>query len=546
MAAELRPYQRRALDELYSWLSSHETGNPCLVLPTGAGKSHIVAAFCQEVKQGSPRARILMLTHVRELIEQNAQKLRQHWPNAPLGIFSAGLNQKRIESITFAGIQSVRDKADLLGHRDVVLIDEAHLVSHRDEGGYRELIDDLIEINPALRVIGLTATPWRLGHGRIDERGALFDALIEPVTIEELVKDGYLAPLRSRLTQTQVSAAGVHRRGGEYIEADLQKAVNKAPLITGAVDDILRWAGERRHWLLFCTGVKHAEAVADELKQRGISAATVTGAMRPMERAHVLDLFKRGRVTAVTNANVLTTGFDFPDIDLIAMLRPTMSPTLYVQMAGRGMRLKSHTDHCLVLDFAGVVQQHGPITAVEPPTASGEGTGEAPVKICPQCQEIVHAAVRICPSCGFEFPPPEPKKPDLDTESDIMGQEGRDVTIAGWTWDSKTPKSGGPDMAVVCYDTGGWGRNSRYYEHLCVQHPGYAGKKANERIQALADAAGADLSKADDLDQLVNVMNAAKPPLSISVGREGKWWRVLSASWTPTPEHKFTDDDFPF
>ena len=151
----LRDYQTRTIDQLYAWFEAGNEGNPCLVLPTGSGKSHIVAALCKDALQNGPETRILMLTHVRELIEQNADKMRLHWPNAPMGIYSAGLRQKELgEPITFGGIQSVRNKAKEIGHVDLVIIDECHLVSHKDEGGYRTLLSDIYQTNPSLRVIG--------------------------------------------------------------------------------------------------------------------------------------------------------------------------------------------------------------------------------------------------------------------------------------------------------------------------------------------------------------------------------------------------------
>ena len=184
----LRDYQQRAIDQLYAWFANGNKGNPCLVLPTGSGKSHIVAALCKDALQNWPDTRILMLTHVRELIEQNAEKMRLHWRGAPMGIYSAGLGRKQLgEPITFAGIQSIRKRASQVGHIDLCIIDECHLVSHKDEGGYRSFLAELKAINPALRVAGLTATPYRLGHGMITDKPALFDDLIEPVTIEELV-----------------------------------------------------------------------------------------------------------------------------------------------------------------------------------------------------------------------------------------------------------------------------------------------------------------------------------------------------------------------
>jgi DNA repair protein RadD len=223
----LRDYQQRAIDQLYAWFGENPTGNPCLVLPTGSGKSHIVAALCKDAVQSWPETRILMLTHVKELIEQNAEKMQLHWPGAPMGIYSASIGRRCLtEPITFAGIQSIRSKSREIGHVDLVVIDECHLVSHKDEGGYRRLIGELTAINPTLRVIGLTATPYRLGHGLITDKPALFDAMLEPVSIEELVFKGYLAMLRSKLTTAKLDTTGVHKRGGEFIESELQAAVD--------------------------------------------------------------------------------------------------------------------------------------------------------------------------------------------------------------------------------------------------------------------------------------------------------------------------------
>ena len=216
----LRPYQQRALDQLYAWFEQHPEGNPCIVAPTGSGKSHMIAAFCKNALQEFPETKILMLTHVKELIQQNAGKMREHWPDAPLGIFSASMGKKDLgKEITFAGIQSIRKRAEQLGHIDIILIDECHLVSHNDEGSYRKLITDLTIINPHLRVIGLTATPFRLGHGLITDDPAIFNELIEPVSIESLVQGGYLSTLRSTRTTLRLDTSDVHKRGGEFIES---------------------------------------------------------------------------------------------------------------------------------------------------------------------------------------------------------------------------------------------------------------------------------------------------------------------------------------
>lgn len=532
----LRDYQRRAIDQLYAWFEAGNQGNPCLVLPTGAGKSHIVAALCKEALQQWPETRVLMLTHVKELIEQNAEKMRQHWPGAPMGIYSASIGKRQLgEPITFAGIQSVRDKAKLLGHVDLIVIDECHLVSHKDEGGYRKLIAALLAINPNLRVIGLTATPYRLGHGMITDKPALFDALIEPVSVEELIYKGHLSILRSKITASQLSVDGVHKRGGEFIEAELQAAVDTDEQNQRVVDEVLRFAGGRKSWLFFCAGVQHAEHVCEVLRQRGIVAECVTGATSKPERERILSAYKAGQITALTNANVLTTGFDAPCIDLIAMLRPTMSAGLYVQMAGRGLRVAPGKADCLVLDFAGVVSTHGPITAVQPPKRSKDEGGEVPSKTCEACGEICHAAVQTCPACGHAFPPPAPKPLTLHTD-DIMGLEGQQMPITAWHWRTHTSRSSGKEMLAVTYY--GALSDRPVTEYLPILHDGYAGDKAMRGLVHLAESSGAtlgDLMQQDPLDalpMLAQAMSQSRPPASIEYRVDGKFHRVLNRTWS--------------
>jgi DNA repair protein RadD len=532
---QLRDYQSRSIEMLYSWIENNK-GHPCVVMPTGSGKSHVIAALCKDALQSWPETRVLMLTHVKELIEQNAEKMRLHWPGAPMGIYSASVGKRQLgEPITFAGIQSVRDKARLIGHIDLIVIDECHLVNHKDEGGYRKLIGELMAVNPALRIIGYSATPYRLGHGLITDKPALFDALIEPVSIEELVFKGYLATLRSKVTRAKLDVTGVHKRGGEFIEAELQAAVDTDDNNQKVVREVIELAGERKAWLVFCTGVKHAHHVAEVLRQQGVTAECVTGETPKKERERMLTEFKAGRLRALTNANVLTTGFDYPDIDLIAMLRPTMSASLYVQMAGRGMRVKSHTDHCLVLDFAGVVATHGPITAVQPPKKAGDGNGEAPVKVCDNCGELCAISVAVCPACLHPFPEPERKKLELRND-DIMGLEGKDLEVTSWNWRRHISKASGKEMLSCTYY--GSLSDKPITEYLPVLHEGYAGQRALQQLFNMANSSGAHLAEAErmgdseGLEYLAVQMSNSQPPKAIEYKMDGKFHRVLKRSWT--------------
>jgi DNA repair protein RadD len=528
---QLRDYQQHTIDDLYAWFAAGNKGNPCIVMPTGSGKSHIVAALCKDALQSWPETQILMLTHVKELIEQNAEKLRQYWPNAPLGIYSASIGQKHLgEPITFAGIQSIGKKAADVGHVDLVIIDECHLVNHKETGDYRTFLYELTLINPALRVIGLTATPFRLGHGYITDKPAMFDALLEPVSIEELIYKGFLATLRSKHTKEQLDVSGVKKRGGDFIESELQAAVDVDPKNRAIVDEVIGLAEDRKAWLFFCAGVDHAYHVSMVLQEKGIAAACVTGKTPKKERERILADFKAGRLRALTNANVLTTGFDYPDIDLIAMLRPTMSAGLYVQMAGRGMRVKSHTDHCMVLDFAGVVASHGPITAVQPPKAGkkSDEPGEAPVKACPECHELVHPSAKECPSCGYQFPIAQ-KKLQLHHD-DIMGLDGSKMQVTDWQWRKHISRTSGKEMLAVSYYGGI--SDPPIIEYLPVTHEGYAGQKARQTIFSLSSASKAQISLTEtDLGAMCQGLNTGVPPQTIEYKKDGKFFKVINRSW---------------
>lgn len=527
----LRDYQQRAIDMLYDWLRQND-GDPCLVLPTGSGKSHIIAAICKDALQNWPETRVLILAHVKELLEQNAQKIRQHWPNAPMGIYSAGLRSRVLyEPITVAGIQSVRNKATEIGHIDLCIIDEAHLIAHREQGGYRTLLSGLREINPHLRVVGLTATPYRLGHGLITDSPALFSALIEPVSIEELVSHGYLAPLRSKLTQAKVSADGVAKRGGEYVAADLERAVNVDSINVPAVAEIIERGKDRRSWIIFCAGVAHAQEVCHLLQQSGVVAECVTGETPAAERDRILRLYKSGEIRALTNASVLTTGFDAPDTDLVVFLRPTLSPGLYVQMAGRGMRLKSHCSDCLVLDFAGNVARHGPITAVAIPRKTGKGESQsAPTKNCPQCNEIVAAPVKICPSCGYQWPQVE-KELQLDTQQDIMGG-AVEMPVQRWRWYPHTSKASGKDMLKVSYFSSL--SSPPITEYLPIMHEGEVGNRAMAKLVRIARQSGVDLChESMELNELADKLNGGQPPSVIEFKADGRFHKVLARHFSP-------------
>jgi DNA repair protein RadD len=221
--------------------------------------------------------------------------------------------------------------------------------------------------------------------------------------------------------------------------------------------------------------------VADTLRRMGGEVATVFGETPDKERVKVITDFRAGRVKYLVNVNVLTHGFDAPNVDCVAMLRPTMSPGLYYQMVGRGFRLCDGKQDCLVLDFGGNVLRHGPVDAIRIREANANGNGEAPAKKCPECNALVATGYATCPQCGYVFPPPERQMHDARASSAgiLSGQVTTDERDVRGTYYSVHVKhdapSDHPKTMRVEYRTG-W--QQYVSEWICMEHSGWARKKA--------------------------------------------------------------------
>lgn len=473
---ELRPYQRQAVDALYQYWQTEE-GSPLIVLPTGGGKSLVIATIIQELLTNYPDMRILNATHQKELIESNYMELIKLWQFAPAGIFSASVGRREARAqVIFGGVQTIANKMDLIGHIDLVMVDEAHLMPRKSETQYGQLLAGARAINPDLHLVGLTATPFRLGEGLLtDGEDALFDAVCYEKPIGEMIEEGFLSRPISKGMTTGYNLDGVGKLGGDYKQNSLAAAVDKDDVNAAVVDEIMAYGKDRGSWLLFCSGVDHALHMRDEIRSRGVSCETITGSTPQGERTKILEDFKSGHVRAVTNNSVMTTGVNVPRIDLIAFCRPTLSESLYLQMAGRGLRLFPGKQNCLFLDFAGVVRKHGPIDSVTVSGPRGKGEGDAPIRICPECESINHAAARVCVDCGHEFPEPELKVVAVAEDLPVLSTSTTWRTVTSRPRYTEHPgKAGKPNSVKVSYTCGFLNVNS----WLCPAHTGFAKVKS--------------------------------------------------------------------
>ncbi|NEX47155.1 MULTISPECIES: DEAD/DEAH box helicase [Rhodobacterales] len=521
----LRPYQQAAITAIYGYFQTH-TGNPLVVIPTAGGKSLVMASFIEGVLKAWPDQRILIVTHVRELIAQNHAEMIGLWPEAPTGIYSAGLGKREAQArILFAGIQSIHRRAAEIGHTDLVLIDEAHLIPGKSSTMYRRFLDALKAINPALKVIGLTATPFRLDCGMLHEgQNALFTDIAYEAPVRELIDAGYLSPLVSKQPATRLDVSKVGTRAGDFIARDLAAAVDQDAITRAAVTEIIAHGRDRKSWLAFCSGVEHARHVAEEFGRQGISCRTIFGDTPKDERDAILAAFKRGEIRALASMGVLTTGFNAPGVDLIALLRPTQSAGLYVQMVGRGTRLAPGKENCLVLDFAGNVRRHGPIDLVRPKRPGDGGGGEAPTKVCPDCDSIIALSATECPDCGYVFPAREVKIAPTAATLPVLSPKQQWLPVTGVSY-SRHDKAGGRPSLKVTYSSG----LATYSEWVCLEHQGYARQKAADWWRKRAPGCPVPLSVAEALAQTSRLAR----PSDISVRPSGRYLEISGYRFAP-------------
>jgi DNA repair protein RadD len=480
-----RPYQNEAHDSVFDFFASHKTGNPLVAMPTGTGKSLVIGKLITTIMQSWPNQRIMTLTHVKELIKQNSDKLAEIWPVAPYGIYSAGLKKKQTHyPVTFGGVASVVKRIKEFGHIDIVLIDEVHLFSNDADSMYQVIIFELMQINPLLRLIGTTATPYRLGTGLLTNSGLFTDICFDITGLaafNKLIADGYLSPLITKKTVSQVDISDVGLGSdGDFNKSALEQAFDKNDLNYQICQELIEYGHTRSTWLLFAAGIKHSEHIAEMLRNFGISCAAIHSKTTSEYRDSALEAYKAGTIRCLVNNNVLTTGFDHPAIDFIGMLRPTTSTGLWVQMAGRGTRPSPLTmkQNCLVLDFAGNTQRLGPINDPIIPRPKGQGKpGVAPIKICPACGVYNHATASTCCACGYEFPQ-NVNLNDTATSADILVS---DSPVYEWfnservIYKKHVPDNRPPVLKVI-YICG----RKQYAEYICIEHSGYAGQKAEQ------------------------------------------------------------------
>jgi len=406
---QLRDYQQEAVSAtLKHFRKTNESA--VIVLPTGSGKSLVIAELARLAKR-----KILVLTHVKELVEQNHQKYESYGVTA--GIYSAGLKQKHTHyQVTFASIQSAaRNLQDFSDAYSLIIIDECHRVNlaspdkdnHEDKGEdkgeysqdsaknqYQQIIQQLMQVNPQVKLLGLTATPYRLGMGWIykkhyrgivrSEQERPFEHCIYELPLRYLIKKKYLT--EPKLVDATIEhydfSSLKENASGDYNSTEVNHLLSNHHRVTqGIIEQVVELSENRQGIMIFAATVDHAKEIFSYLPSE--HSALITGATDSRERDNLIKAFKKKEIKYLVNVSVLTTGFDAPHVDMIAILRPTQSVSLYQQIIGRGLRLSDNKKDCLVIDYTGNdFDLYQPEVGEKKPNSQSQ-----PVQVfCPSCE----------------------------------------------------------------------------------------------------------------------------------------------------------------
>ena len=397
-AFQLRDYQQEAVAAtLKHFRKSNESA--VIVLPTGSGKSLVIAELARLANR-----KILVLTHVKELVEQNHEKYQSFGLTA--GIYSAGLKQKDTQhQVTFASIQSAARNLEHFNHEySLIIIDECHRVNLANDSSeeddntasnqYQTIIEHLKKHNPEVKLLGLTATPYRLGMGWIyrkhyrgimrSEQSRPFEHCIYELPLRYLIKKQFLT--EPKLVDATIEHYDFSTlKGntyGEYSSTDVNQLLSKHHRVTkGIIEQVIELSENRKGVMIFAATVEHAKEIYGYLPSE--CSALITGDTHNAERDLLITRFKKKEIKYLVNVSVLTTGFDAPHVDMIAILRPTQSVSLYQQIIGRGLRLSPNKKDCLVIDYTGNdFDLYQPEVGVKKPNNQSQ-----PVQVsCPSCE----------------------------------------------------------------------------------------------------------------------------------------------------------------
>ena len=554
----LRPYQIDALNVIHNDLS--ESNNPVLLQAImGSGKTVIVCRLINRYYFDSDK-KFLILAHKQELVSQFL-KTFQEKTNIPLydiGISCSGLNQKTINRrITIASVQTFFNQVESFGYTDLVVIDEAHRISIGTNSQYDKVLNTLKSNNEQLRILGITATPYRLGHGYIYgdmcSGENLFPKLNHHIKYEGLKNAGYLMPLHGLVCiddEMTEDMSKVNIRG-DYDLFDIDQIMRKSVHLSSAKKAIEEHCQDYNHICVFCCTIEHAIKIHELL---GDECTLVHSELTDIERNQNMNSWIEGRKRIMASVNILIEGFDFPALDCLVMARPTKSTSLYLQAVGRVLRICESKEKAFLLDLTTNTNNFGTDLdniKVNVPKKVQEKIDiiKRLFKICPECQKEVSSALVFC-DCGYQF-----KSVGVSDSVSEVNLEPVYFSKTEPVWHKISnikffihKKEGKPDSLRVEYHNENIYKSRICSEWVCLFHDGYAQRKAQEWWTD-----NTDVNLPQDIDEAIRVIDfAMMKPVEILIDESGKYPKILDKKYIGDDiiieerQPVDYDDDIPF
>lgn len=571
---DLRPYQVECLNKV--WNDIQTKLNVMVQGPTAFGKTIAFAKICQRFIREMPQGRILILVDREILVTQSRDKLLRVAPELKddIGICCSSVqNKKELEhKITIASRQTLINQLNYFQPVNIIILDEAHLAripqeddTEKDYDQFQTIITKLKEYNPKTRLIGFSATPYRLSQGYIysdkNTKGCLpyFPELNYSIAISELMAQGFLSPLAAKTiisdqAKNEINSCKI--TAGEYNLSMLADIMSSGIHVNSAVEAWREHASDRKKTLCFCTTIEHCEIVAKAFKDAGIPAIAIHSKLEDDDLTEAMNSLEEGHYKIFCSVAKLTTGLDVPDIDCILALRPTKSTSLWIQIIGRGLRIAPGKTDCLCLDLSGCFNEHG--TNLDKPrvfyklTKKNDSEKKEPeAKQCPSCSAILHPACRICPDCEyvFVFQTTIDQQPEL--RDVVIGPDIRKFQVTNMTAVLNHSKKSDKDNIWVKlhFEDPEADFRSRFKSvsmWLCFPNDGYSGYAVTKGREIMAQLSCGELPIHNDdgtttwpesaQECLECALDMFVQPETVTVDMSGKWPELKSFSYDVAEE----------
>jgi len=443
---KLRDYQVECINSTYD--SFFESDRVLNVLPCGAGKTVIFEHLILKIIEKKPDIKVVILFNRVKLLKQIFERISKSIKG--VGIYCASLNRYDDTNILVASVHSLPPNRFF----NLIIVDECHNIND-ESGKYKNFITESIKINTKLKMVGFTATPYR-NDGYIFGEGKFWPKINYKKDLVYFINKKYLVNPVSKQPDFLLDTSKLRVTAGEYNQKDINELTSDREYLREQVIDALNRSIDRKKMVWFCSNIEHAENVEKELRSFGEYAVTIHSNLEDEDQDESLKLFTENQdVRHMTFVSMVSEGFDYPPIDCIVLLRPTRSASLYVQTCGRALRLSEGKENALILDYAQVVKELGPLTnPLVNQKRSGEGKAKKKAeiqKVCPRCKTFNHVRVKECTECKFEFPVTVKGNLFADENADLLGNKIESLDVSWISISPFTSKKGNRCIKVSYY-----------------------------------------------------------------------------------------------